>query len=159
MINSIDLIFILMTIIFIVTSILRGAVACVVSAVRFFIIVPAAFFVSDYILPIISKDMSAPALVIKAVSVVISFVVLLILSSLLMLLLKKLQRKKGMPLRHTNALLGGVFGLAKSLVIIISTSTLAHMVAPVLQPNSSVASLIGTSEIINYVNTINPFVM
>ena len=161
MINFIDIIFVLLTIIFIVVSITRGLLVCVISLVRFFVIVPASFYIGNYLEPYFTKYIfkGVSAGLTNILSIILSFFILLILSSLLIHLLKKLQNKKGVPLRHTNALLGGVFGLAKSLLIIIAVSTLVYYVMPYVSPDSNAEELLGTSIIINYVNKFNPFVI
>lgn len=160
MISIIDIIFIILAVVLVALSISRGFVVSFLSMIRLFIIVPASYYLGKYIGPYIPKEQSYAVddVLFNIIVCVVCFFVLLFLSGLLLLLLKKLQKKKGMPLRHTNAFLGGVLGLAKTLVIVVFASTVLGFLMKYSSSDESLYQAIDSSYIVSIVNEYNPLI-
>ncbi|MGN0532788.1 MAG: CvpA family protein [Eubacterium sp.] len=92
------------------------------------------------------------------------FVAFLVVTGLIISIIKHRNRrqdkKEKAPLRKTDKLLGGLFGLVKAAVLVFALCTVAAMAADILpQNNETVSQLIGQineSKIIIAVNEFNP---
>lgn len=159
MISVIDIIIVVLAIGLIISSISRGFLVSVLSLVRLFIIVPASYFLAEYITPFIElpKANAVPEKLFGIIVCVVCFFVLLILSGILLIVLKKLQKKKGMPLRHTNAFLGGVFGLVKTLILVVFASTVLGFAVQYISKDTTFYQVVDASYIVSLVNEYNPF--
>ncbi|MCM1115599.1 MAG: CvpA family protein [Clostridium sp.] len=160
MISYIDIAFLILTVILVAVSISRGLVVSILSMVRFIIIVPASYFLGSYVMSYIPRGFfgTLPETVDKVIVCVLCFFALLIVSSLLLTLLKYLQKKKGMPLRHTNAFLGGVLGVVKALVIIIGVCTAFGYVIEYIPNDNTFYQAIDTSYVVSFINDYNPLI-
>lgn len=157
MISYIDIAFVVIAIIMTLVGAKRGLVVSLIGMLRFIFIVPVSYFLTDYITPYVPEDLLSqiPQEARGVVLFFIVFVALIILTGILMMILKKLQDKKGMPLRHTNAFLGGVFGFVKALVLISVLSFGSAIVIDVIPKDNQVYEVLSSSYIIDYLSSLN----
>ena len=158
MIRYVDIGFMALALILVVAGACRGLLASLLSLARIILIVPCSYFLAGYIIPYIPEQWlsSLPAQLQKPAVFLLCFIVLGILSGILINILVKLQKKKGMPLRHTNAFLGGAFGLVKAGVIIITLSAVLGCVLDVLPKDNQFYEIVNNSYAVEYINTYNP---
>lgn len=159
MISYIDIAFIVIAVIMIIVNASRGLVVSLLSMVRMVLVVPLSYFAAKYVEPYVPADLISqiPRALQPAVLFVICFILLLILSGIILLVLKKLQKKKGVPLRHTNAFLGGVFGFVKALVIVFALSAVLGSVLEYIPQTNQFYEPVSSSYAVEYVNKINLF--
>ena len=120
MISYIDIAFFAMAVIMVIAGIKKGFLVSLLSMVKFIIILPLSYFLSDFVKPYIPAEIiaEAPEAAIEIIAFLICFIVLLIISTVLLSLLKKLQKDKDLPLHNTNAVLGGAYGFVKALILV-----------------------------------------
>lgn len=159
MVSYIDLAFLIISFVMVLINAHRGLIVSLLGMVRFIIVIPLSYFFADYIEPYISAEAFAdiPALAKKVITFIVCLIILLVLSRLLLLLLKKLQSNKDMPLRNTNAVLGGVFGLVKALIVIYCLSIILGSLLELLPQSNEYYDILKNSYVIEFVNNINPF--
>lgn len=159
MISYIDIAFLVLTAVMVFVGVKKGLFVSLLSMVRFIVIIPLSYFAIDYVEPYLPSEWFADiSSELKTVLLfVICFVILLILTRLLLLIFKKLQKKKGMPLRHTNALLGGVFGFVKAVIIVFAISTVLAYLIDILPQTNQFYLPISSSYAVKAVENINPF--
>lgn len=153
MISYIDIAFAVLAVLMTVVNAKKGLVVALVGMVRFFLIVPASYFLVDIVSPYIPQSLidKVPEQAQGIVVFLIVFVVLIILTGLLIMLLKKLQHKKGVPLRHTNAFLGGLFGLVKALILIFVLSAAASLALEFIPKDNQFYEILGSSYVVDFV--------
>lgn len=159
MISYIDIAFFALAVIMIIAGIKKGFLVSLLSMVKFVIILPLSYFLSDFVQPYIPADVipEAPEKAIEVIAFLICFIILLIVGSLILSLLKKLQKDKDLPLHNTNAVLGGVFGLIKSLIIICVFAVIIGAVEQYIPKDSAFAQMVNSSYAVAFINDINPF--
>lgn len=162
MISFFDIFFLVITIFIVLVNAHRGFLVSLISMLRFILIVPLSCVAAEYAEPYIPVDAfgDMPEQLVPIITFALCFVLLLILTSLLMLLLKKLQKDKDMPLRNTNALLGGLFGFLKAAVLVFVISSFAGSLVQYIPQSSDFADIynsINSSYVIEFVNNFNLF--
>lgn len=162
MISFLDIIFIVVTVCMVIVNAHRGLLVSLIGMLRFIFIIPLSCLAAQYAEPYIPDDMfkDIPEELVPVIIFVICFLVLQLATSLIMLLLKKLQDKKGMPLRGTNAVLGGVFGLLKAALLVFVTAVVIVSVmqfVPQSGDYSDIYNSINSSYVIEFVNKLNLF--
>lgn len=157
MISYVDIAFAVVAVLMTVVNAKRGLMVSLVGMLRFFLIVPLSYFLVDVVTPYIPQSVleKVPEQAQSIVVFLIVFVILIILTGLLMMLLKKLQNKKGVPLRYTNALLGGVFGLVKALILIFVLSGAASLALEFIPKENQFYEVINSSYVVDFVRNFN----
>lgn len=157
MINYIDIAFAVIAVVMTIVGAKRGLVVSLIGMLRFIFIVPVSYFLTDYIMPYVPENLfsQVPQQARGVVLFFIVFLALIILTGILMMVLKKLQDKKGMPLRHTNAFLGGVFGLVKALILISVLSLGSAFVIDFIPKDNQAYEILSGSYIIDYLSNLN----
>jgi uncharacterized membrane protein required for colicin V production len=87
------------------------------------------------------------------------FIVFCIVVGLLISLIKKLQNKKHMPLKRTNKLFGGIFGLIKAVVFIYTLATIIGYITNIIPQDNAFVQQANSSAVLNYINDNNPFLI
>lgn len=95
-------------------------------------------------------------ILIKIIIFIAVFVIICIIVSILISFFKKLQKKKHMPLKHTNSFFGGVLGLVKAAALIFTAATIIGYVCDIIPQDSSFSRLADGSFALEYINTNNP---
>lgn len=162
MISFFDIFFLIITVCIVLVNIHRGFLVSLIGMLRFILIVPLSCVAAEYAELYIPVDAfgDMPEQLVPVITFALCFVLLLILTSLLMLLLKKLQKDKDMPLRNTNAFLGGLFGFLKAAVLVfVISSFIGSMVQYIPQSNefADIYNSINSSYVIEFVNKFNLF--
>lgn len=154
MISIIDVAFVILTVIITAVGCKRGLVVSVIAMLRVIFIVPVSYFLAQYITPYVPQNIisSLPKGAVGIVMFVAVFLALIVLTGILMLVLKALQKKKGVPLRHTNAFLGGVLGFVKALVLVLVISGCMALVAELLPNGSQAYKVINSSYIVDFIS-------
>lgn len=157
MISYIDIVFAVLAIVIVFGNAKKGLVVSLVGMLRFLLIVPASFLASRYFKPYFepSQPNAVPSQVFDVLLFVGCFVVLAVITGILMIVLKKLQKKKDMPLRTTNAILGGVFGLVKALVVVFTLATIMSVLKGFLTDETQFIEAVNSSYVINFINNSN----
>ncbi len=158
MISYIDIAFFAMAVIMVIAGIKKGFLVSLLSMVKFIIILPLSYFLSDFVKPYIPAEIiaEAPEAAIEIIAFLICFIVLLIISTVLLSLLKKLQKDKDLPLHNTNAVLGGAFGFVKALILVCVFSAIIGAAEQYIPKDSAFSEMVG-SYAIDFINDINPF--
>lgn len=162
MISFFDIFFLVITVCIILVNAHRGFLVSLISMLRFILIVPLSCVAAEYAEPYIPTDAfgDIPEQLIPVIVFAVCFLLLLILTSLLMLLLKKLQKQKDMPLRNTNAFLGGIFGFLKAAILIFVLASFIGSMVQYIPQSSEFADIynsINSSYVIEFVNKFNLF--
>ena len=84
------------------------------------------------------------------------FVLFSIFMGVLMTVFKRLQKKEHAPLKRTNRILGGVFGLVKAVLFTYAVSTIIGYILLIISADSSFAKQAQASQIIQLLNSNNP---
>lgn len=157
MISYIDIAFIAVAVLLTAVGAARGLVVSLISMARFILIVPASYLAAGYIEPYVPESWFAdkPDAVKGVVLFLSCLIILMIITSIIIGLLVRLQKKKGMPLRHTNALLGGVFGLVKAAAAVLVICLLIGSLSGIIPQGSSFAKAVESSYAVKYVNEID----
>lgn len=157
MISYIDIAFVVIAVVMALVNAKRGLVVSLVGMLRFIFIVPVSYFLADYVMPYIPETVleKIPEQAQSIVVFFVVFVLLIVVTGLLMMALAKAQKKKGMPLRHTNAFLGGVFGLVKALVLILVLSGAAALILEFLPQDNQFYEVLNGSYVIGIVRNFN----
>lgn len=157
MISSVDLVFIAIIAVMAFVNAKRGFVVALVGMLRFMFIVPVSYFLTDYVTPYIPKETleQIPNQLQGVVIFAVVFVALIIITGILMNLLIKLQHKKGIPLRHTNAILGGSFGVLKALILISVISGIMALIVDYIPQSSQFFNALNDSYIVGIVKELN----
>lgn len=95
-------------------------------------------------------------IVLKIVIFIVSLVVFCIIVSILISAFSKLQKKDHMPLKHTNSLLGGLFGFIKAVMLIFTISVIISTVCSILPQDNSFVRQADSSYALEFINTYNP---
>lgn len=158
MVSYIDVFFLIFTALVIFVNLKKGLVVAIVGLVRFVVIIPLSYFLKDMASAYITDSMlsGVPVRIKPVIVFAIVFIVLMILSEILIALLKALQKKKGMPLRNINALLGGAFGLVKALIVVLIVSSVLACAVDFIPQTSAAYEPISTSFAVSLVRNINP---
>lgn len=159
MISYIDIAFFAMAVIMVIAGVKKGFLVSLLSMVKFLVILPLSYFLRDFIAPYIPAEIiaEAPETAVEIISFLICFIVLLIIGSVLISLLKKLQKDKDLPLHNTNAVLGGLFGLLKAVIIVCVFSAVIGAAQPYIPKDSAFIEMVRSSYAIDLINNINPF--
>lgn len=159
MISYIDIAFLALAVIMVIVGVKKGFLVSLLSMVKFIIILPLSYFLADYVQPYIPASITAklPEKAADVIAFLVCFVLLLIIGSVILYLLKKLQKVKDMPLCGTNAFLGGVFGLVKSLLIICAFASIIGAVEQYIPKDSAFMEMVNSSYAVDWINHINPF--
>lgn len=157
MISYVDIAFVIIAVLMTVINAKRGLVVSLIGMLRFLFIVPVSYFLVDYVTPYIPEKILAdvPEELRAVVIFFVIFVVLIVVTGILMMVLKNLQNKKGMPLRYTNALLGGVFGFVKAVILIIVLSTVASFVVEFAPQDNQFVEMLNGSYVIDIFKDMN----
>lgn len=159
MISYIDIAFLALAVILVIAGACRGLLVSLLSMARVILIIPCSYFAAGYVLPYVPDEWLSglsPQLQ-KAVAFFACFIILAALTGILLNILFKLQKKKGMPLRHTNAFLGGVFGLIKAGVIIITLSAVLACALEIIPKDNQFYEIVNNSYAVEYISTYNLF--
>lgn len=158
MISYVDLAFLMLALIMVLVNAHRGLLVALLGMVRFIIIVPLSYFLVDYVEPYVPPELFSdiPDRLKTVILFAACLILLLILSQIILIILKKLQADKDMPLRNTNAFLGGLFGLVKALIIIFCLSTLIGCLLEILPQSNEYYDVLKNSYVIEFANNINP---
>lgn len=97
--------------------------------------------------------------VLKIVIFTVVFIAFYAVTGILISMLAKLQAKKHMPLKHTNALLGGIFGLVKAGAFIFAVASVFRCIIAVIPADSGFVNAVNSSLAIEFVGSNNPFEM
>jgi len=160
-VNYIDIAFAVFALLLMFAGAVSGFLASLISTVRFIIIIPLSYFVSTYLSTVLADVIPQPLpdSILKILSFIICFVVLSILIGIIILVLKKLQKKEHMPLKHTNALLGALFGLFRALLAVSVISVIFGYVKAYIPQDNSFYFQLDTSMVVQFVNDIfNPLI-
>lgn len=159
MISYIDIAFLAMAVIMVIAGVKKGFIASLLGMAKFIIILPLSYFLVDYVQPYIPTDVipDAPKELYDIIAFLICFIALLIVFSIILALLKKLQKDKDLPLHNTNALLGGVFGFVKSLILIGVFAALISAAQPYIPKDSAFIEMVNSSYAIDFISNIHPF--
>lgn len=154
--NYIDIAFIAFTLIIMFAGAVNGFLVSLISTARVLLVIPVSYFASTYIsIPlrrIIAE--SVPDLFLQIISFIICYILLNIVIGIVISLLKKLQHKEHMPLKHTNAFLGAVFGLLKSAIVICVLSVIFINVKAFIPDDNAFYSIIDGSYTVRFINDI-----
>ena len=158
MLSYLDMAFLIILVIAIAVNAHKGFVVSMLETIRFIIIVPLSYVLLNVVEPYIPKNVfgDIPNALHTIIIFIICFALLFIVSIIILSLLKKLQHKKHMPLRHINAVLGGVFGLVKALILIFILSTVFGLLLEVIPNNNQFYQIVDSSIAVEYINAINP---
>lgn len=159
MISYIDIAFLVMAVIMVIAGVKKGFLVSLLSMVKFIIILPLSYFLSDYLKPYIPADVigKAPETAIEIIAFLVCFIALLIVGTILLSLLKKLQKDKDLPLHSTNAILGGVFGFVKAVIIVCVFSAIIGAVEQYIPKDSTFIEMVNSSYAVDLVSDIYPF--
>lgn len=94
--------------------------------------------------------------VVKIAIFLVSFVVFSIIVGVLISVFSKLQKKKNMPLKRTNSLLGGVFGFVKAGLFTFTASTIIGYALMIISQDSMFAKQADSSLVLQFINSNNP---
>ena len=112
----------------------------------------ASAYITDNILcPIVQE-------IIKILLIVLTFLLFYVITGIIMSLAKKIRQKKNLPLHKTNSFFGGVFGLVKSLALVLVLASVYDFIMPLVTADNSFVTQLKSSVIINYINQINPLI-
>lgn len=153
--NYIDLAFALFALLAVTAGVKNGFLASLIRMLRFVIIIPVSYFLSSYLFTLRADDMQAQSLPHDLQKIILfaeCFAVIYILSGILIFILKKLQNKKHMPFRYTNALLGALFALARVLIVICVISFIFVRIADYLPDDNAFYLCVKASRIITALN-------
>lgn len=95
--------------------------------------------------------------IIRVIVFLVVFVVFCVIISILIAVFSKLQKKEHAPLKKTNSLLGGVFGLLRAILFIITISTIIGYISTVIPQDNSFIKQVDDSYALEFINTYNPF--
>lgn len=156
MINYIDIAFLAITLIMVIDGVCRGLVVSVLGFVKFIVILPLSYFAADSFALQAAEFINEPVPlpILKVGLFIIAFLVLYILFGILMNFLKELQKKKHMPLKHTNALLGGLFSLVKAAVFVATVSLLLGALIEIIPKTNEFYTQISSSYAVESINDI-----
>ncbi len=159
MISFIDIVFAAIVVIIVFAGVKKGLVVSLLGMLRFMLIVPVSFILSRYIRPYVKAQRltEVPSQLIDVALFFICLAALVVLTGVLMLVLKKLQKKKGMPLRNTNALLGGVFGFIKAMIIVFTLAGILGFSAEFLPDDNEFYTAVKGSFAVELINNSNLF--
>ncbi len=158
MLSYVDIAFIFIAVISVAVNVRKGFVVSLLEMVRFILIVPLSYILIDVVKPYIPKKVfgDIPSALHTVIIFVLCFIVLLIVSEIILSMLKKLQSVKHMPLKHTNAFLGGVFGFVKALIFVFILSSVFGLLLEVIPDNNQFYQIVDSSIAVEYINQINP---
>lgn len=94
--------------------------------------------------------------VVKVVLFIVIFVLFSIFMGVLMTVFKRLQKKEHAPLKRTNRILGGVFGLVKAVLFTYAVSTIIGYILLIISADSPFAKQAQASQVIQFLNSNNP---
>lgn len=158
MISYIDIFFLILAAIMVFANLKKGLVVSILSMIRFVVIIPLSYFLISYVSPLIVPPDALTALPQKLIDIIafaVCFIALLIISELLLLLLKILQKKKGMPLRNINAVLGGVFGFVKAVLLVFVMSSIMIIVVEFMEAGEPFYDAINNSYAVEFVKNFD----
>lgn len=158
--NYIDIAFAAFVLLLMFTGAVSGFLASLISTVRFIIIIPLSYFASSFVSAAVSDIVSQPLPdgLLKILSFIICFVVFNILIRIVIHVLKKLQKKEHMPLKHTNALLGALFGLFRALLAVCVISAVLGYVKEYVPQDNNFYLQLDSSRVVNFLNDFNPLI-
>lgn len=159
MISYIDIAFFAMAVIMVIAGVKKGFLVSLLSMIKFIIILPLSYFLSDYVKPYIPAEIieKVPEAAVEVIAFLICFIVLAIIGTILLSLLKKLQKDKDLPLHNTNAVLGGAFGFVKALIFICVLSAVIGAAEQYIPKDSAFIEMVHSSYAVDLIKDINPF--
>ncbi len=95
-------------------------------------------------------------IIIKIILFIITFVLFYIVAGIIIFLIKRLQKKEHMPLKRTNAFLGGVFGLLKAVILIFTAAAIIGYICDILPQDNSFIKQTDSSYALEFINSYNP---
>ncbi|MGN1329621.1 MAG: CvpA family protein [Eubacterium sp.] len=110
----------------------------------------AALYVTDNIIEPVAIE------IVKLVLILLTFLLFYVITGIIVSVAKKIREKKKLPLHHTNSILGGVFGLAKALIIVLAIGAVADLLVSLNGSESEFIKQLESSTILKYVNVYNP---
>lgn len=158
MLSYIDIAFLIMSVIHIAVYAYKGFVVALLGMLRFIVIVPISYLLINVVRVYIPTSVfgDIPIQFHTVIIFLIIFVALYVVTSIILSMLQKLQRVKHMPLKRTNALLGGILGFVKSAVLIFVFSTVLGLIFDVIPKDTQFYQIIDSSIAVGYINQINP---
>lgn len=94
--------------------------------------------------------------VIKILLFAVTFVAFYVVTGVLILMIKRLKNKEHMPLKRTDYILGGAFGLIKAMVFLFTTATVIGYICDILPQDNSFLKQAEGSLALEFINTYNP---
>lgn len=154
--NYIDIAFVAFTLIIVFAGAVNGFLVSLLSTARVLLIVPASYFLSVYAAVFLTDVITEPIpdLLLRVISFISCYIVLNILLGIIIAILKSLQKKEHMPLKHTNAFLGAVFGLLKSAVVVCVISLILIQIKEFIPQDNHFYSIIDGSCAVCFINDI-----
>lgn len=84
------------------------------------------------------------------------FVAFYVITGIIILVVKRLRKKEHAPLKKTDFILGGAFGLVKAAVFAFTAATIIGFVAEIIPTGNSFIKLADSSVALEFINTHNP---
>lgn len=98
------------------------------------------------------------ALVVIRITIFVAvFVAFYVITGIIILLVKRLRKKEHAPLKKTDFILGGVFGLVKAAVFVFTAATIIGYISAIVPADNSFIKLAENSYALEFINTHNPF--
>lgn len=110
----------------------------------------AAVYITDNIIEPVAVE------IVKLVLILLTFLLFYVITGIIVSVAKKIREKKDLPLHRTNSILGGVFGLAKALIIVLVIGAVADLIVTLDGGENEFLRQLESSTILKYVNEYNP---
>lgn len=96
--------------------------------------------------------------IVKILLIVLTFLIFYVITGIIISAVRKAKSKKKIPLHRTDSFFGGVFGFIKACAYLLVFSAISDFVITLADNEGVLANQLSGSEIIAYINNINPLV-
>ncbi|MDE5983802.1 MAG: CvpA family protein, partial [Eubacterium sp.] len=85
------------------------------------------------------------------------FVAFYVITGIIILVVKRFRKKEHAPLKKTDFILGGAFGLVKAAVFIFTAATIIGYISAIVPADNSFIEIADNSYALEFINIHNPF--
>lgn len=85
------------------------------------------------------------------------FIAFYLITGIIILAVKRLRKKEHAPLKKTDFILGGLFGLVKAVLFVLTAATIIGYISAVVPADNSFIKLVESSYALEVINAQNPF--
>lgn len=110
----------------------------------------AALYITDNVIEPVALE------IVKLVLILLTFLLFYVITGIIVSVAKNIREKKKLPLHNTNSVLGGVFGLAKALIIVLVVGAISDLVIGISAKDNEFIRQLEGSTILKFINEYNP---